>query len=893
MSVSLNGAVAYSLISNFSLIGLDGLGLAAVTSENTQLQALIQQIDEVLDKTNPRLPWVTSSDAIQQRQVLEQTRSYLRSLQQAAETNSIDETGLISQDLNQDNADINATIEAFDEYSLESEDEFNELSAIAASPVEVSPNNTVADRVDDDTANQTDTESTNQTHHPVDNPAEVQAQQILQAVLQEMSYLRANLLQPLRSDVEALRLQREVLTQEIQQLEQQRQQYGWSSQYSQHLQEFLQAAMAQMQANLTEQVAQVVATLSSQAPNPLQLQGSSAMLSPVERLEQLQRIQAQSDQLMSRLDTTLRLVFESLQTHVHSYGDSLEEGLSRMHDMGQQGEAVFGAFVTRLAQLLGREASAFLQAPTETEWSHDRPSLPTPDNIAPPESLNAGSAADPNTQLHQLLEGLQSLDTSAFQTTVVGEPIPFAGESMQPPELSFDRLPNQTTYTDNTDTTSTDTTDLEIDALDRTLSQIDLSAISSIEAFEMQETSLMNQEQTGFLPSLIDEVEPILTQTGDEHENASTNRDTKDEETSESCLSSHLATNYTTDHVSDRALELLSQAASDSSSFLKADKNLEADIVVPSDANTNTTVFNELNLSSWSITPESTASDVAQPGESWLLRSRKLLPEMPSLSQSVEQETEDEEETEDKREEIDPEPNIRQTRIEQALTDLENDEWRELSSKPICTEMSNEPSNADAGTSIETIALLTDLIPIAENRFEEHRFATNLEQSVADALLESTIEDLFAAIDTEPIDQSSRILHIEDSKFSQKGLLDYSESMSRDNHLRPIDASDLFINAFTLDGLDSLFEGIPSMDADETSPISVNQTDKSELDAVNPQPISEAIDRAESDQAEPDQAELENRVHLNQPTPKLGTIADLTRDLLQNNTDDQPDVSSY
>ncbi|PSB55654.1 hypothetical protein C7B61_21140, partial [filamentous cyanobacterium CCP1] len=40
-----------------------------VTSETPQIQTLIHQIDEVLSRTSPRLPWVMSSDAAQQRQV--------------------------------------------------------------------------------------------------------------------------------------------------------------------------------------------------------------------------------------------------------------------------------------------------------------------------------------------------------------------------------------------------------------------------------------------------------------------------------------------------------------------------------------------------------------------------------------------------------------------------------------------------------------------------------------------------------------------------------------------------------------------------------------------------------------------------------------------------------
>ncbi|GAB4385642.1 MAG: hypothetical protein Kow00121_50810 [Elainellaceae cyanobacterium] len=387
-----------------------------MTSENSQIQTLIRQIDEVLSKTNPRLPWVMSNDAVQQRQVLEQTRNYLlESLQQSK------------------------TPEAPPTMPLASEQSSQSVAAV-----------------------------------------ELSAQQALQAVVQEMNLLRTNMLQPLRSDMEVLRLQREALLQEVRQLEMQRQQYQMSQQNSQYITEFLQAAMAQMQENLSGQMAQMLATLSAQ-PNSQRLEGTSAQralgasggsLGPVERLEQLQMVQAQSDQLLMRLDTTLRVVFESLQRNLQSYGDSLEEGLGRMHDMGQQGEAVFGAFVTRLAQILGREASSFLQTPvTDASWVADRPSLPSQE-----------AAEQPDAQISRLLEELNALDQSAVSQPAAGEPVPF-NLSQLPPELApEEELEN-------------------LEQLDRELSQLDLSAIPG-DLQVIHEEELLDDDQVFPFPPL-------------------------------------------------------------------------------------------------------------------------------------------------------------------------------------------------------------------------------------------------------------------------------------------------------------------------------------------------------------------------------------------------------
>lgn len=305
---------------------------STVNSQNAQIQALINGINEVLAKNSPRLPWVMSNDAMQQRQVLEQARQYLTSLQQQLEQEQMGSPGSLS---------------------LQSTQSIAGASGAGGQP-----------------------------------PAE-SAQQVLQAVLQEMNYWRVNMLQPLRSEVDLLQRQRDMLTQEIRQLETQRQQslaqglsQGATGQ-NQQLIEFLQAAMGQMQANLSSQVTQMIADLPQQSALPAADRSGEttrlAALSPAERLAQMQQTQAQSDQLMLKLDSTLQIIFESLNRNVQTYQDSLEQGLNRMHNLGQQGEAMFALLVNRLAQQLGREASTFLQT-SEAGNSPAAGNSPSPDS---------------------------------------------------------------------------------------------------------------------------------------------------------------------------------------------------------------------------------------------------------------------------------------------------------------------------------------------------------------------------------------------------------------------------------------------------------------------------------------------------------------------------------
>jgi hypothetical protein len=312
-----------------------------VTFHKDQIQALINEIDSVLDKPSPRLLSAMAGGNDQQRLVLEQTRSYLSSLQR----------------------DLAAT----------------ESPGLAASAMIPFPEQASAES----------------------------AQQVLQAVLQEMSYLRTNFMQPLRQDVEGLQQQREALVQEIRQLETQRQQYALPQQtinQQQLINEFLQSLMGRLQENLTGQVAQMLTGLEAQTlqerslmagsleagatPTDLQYQ---SVLTPRQRLEQIQMLQSQSDQLLLKLDSTLGVIFESLQSNIQSYQESLTQGLDKMHSLGQQGEAMFAALVNRLAQQLGREASTYLQSSIQTTDWEAANSLPQPSTYIPPQATSGTS----------------------------------------------------------------------------------------------------------------------------------------------------------------------------------------------------------------------------------------------------------------------------------------------------------------------------------------------------------------------------------------------------------------------------------------------------------------------------------------------------------------------
>lgn len=308
-----------------------------MNSQKAQIQALIGEIDEVLSKPSPRLPWVASMATTQQRGVLERVRSFLVSLEQTWTPSSL---------------------------SLQSSGE-----SLPSQPLFVSPSQP-------------------------DGVSEMVSQQILQTVMAEMEYLRSQLTGSIHGDLEALRQEQQALLAEVKQLEARRQYHQSLAQQQSNQQqvitEFLQSLMNRLESHLTTNVSESLANLESRVLNGVLLAGTSApelppgeseglsgltplspgelpLMTPTQRLEQMRLVQSQCDRLLMTLDTNLSVVFEALQRNIKGYQESLSQGLDRMHNLGQQGEGMFAALVNHLAQELGREASSYIHVVPEVD----------------------------------------------------------------------------------------------------------------------------------------------------------------------------------------------------------------------------------------------------------------------------------------------------------------------------------------------------------------------------------------------------------------------------------------------------------------------------------------------------------------------------------------------
>jgi hypothetical protein len=260
---------------------------------------------------------------------------------------------------------------------------------------------------------------------PNRSAAEVTAQQMLASVVQEMGHLRSSLMQPLQAELENLRQQRALLTEELRQLELQRSGGGMLSTQSQGMSDLLQSFLVRLQETLPQQIAAAVRasemqTLSAPAGST-QAESASMGQSPVA---------LQSDQMLINFDATLRIVFDALQRDIQAYQESLSQGLDRMHTLGQQSEVMFSALISHLAQQLGREAS-YLHAAQRSE-------LGTPESVSEPVLTRPPAPPPPidNRSLTPPAQPLPSGQVAPFPTERVTFPYP--GVELSPPSRSGD-----------------------------------------------------------------------------------------------------------------------------------------------------------------------------------------------------------------------------------------------------------------------------------------------------------------------------------------------------------------------------------------------------------------------------------------------------------------------
>ncbi|MEG4036616.1 hypothetical protein Q5691_11945 [Microcoleus sp. w1-18aA5] len=365
-----------------------------MNSQKYKIQALIAEIDEVLSKPAPRLPWTGSLDTVHQRQLLERVRAYL-----------------VSSD--------------------------SKLTAPKApTRPNVRPQPVPVPKV------------------PLPAPGPSAAEQIMLAVTGEISNLRSNLTGPLQEDIEALRQEQQALIQEIKQLEAKRQQQQSLAQQQANQQqiiaEFLQVLTGRLEETLASDFSQILSSLENQllqsisAPYSLgsapdeqsaidvtlnrQTSEEHPLLTPGQRLEQMQLFQSHADSLLMSLDSRMAIVFEALQANLQSYQASLRQELENMYGLSQQSEAMFAALVNHLAAQLGREASSYVQQPIDLANNLETVT-PTAADQSPVAPAPSNTAIEHSAAESQPGDSVQEIRTGEFGEQ---DRFPYAGTEISP-----------------------------------------------------------------------------------------------------------------------------------------------------------------------------------------------------------------------------------------------------------------------------------------------------------------------------------------------------------------------------------------------------------------------------------------------------------------------------
>jgi hypothetical protein len=300
-----------------------------VTAPKEQLQVLISEIDGVLQKTAPSLPWRMSGDASQQRKVLERVRNHLVALHKQMVAEARDRADVIHADLM-----------TYDIYyqPTSGQSSLGQPSVVQPpAPAQLPPA----------------------------PPAPPAPQPMVHLLRQEIVQLQATLVQPLQAELSTLRQQRETLQAEVRQLEMQLEMQRQNALLQQQtnfqytllqqqanlqptLHDFLQTWLGRLQDSLSQQISQQI----SQSLQGLAPLARAAETSPTHLADR----QPASELQLAHLDTSLRLVFESLQRDVQAYQNSLAQGLNRLYGLGQESEEMVKALLRQMSEQIGPQA---------------------------------------------------------------------------------------------------------------------------------------------------------------------------------------------------------------------------------------------------------------------------------------------------------------------------------------------------------------------------------------------------------------------------------------------------------------------------------------------------------------------------------------------------------
>lgn len=263
-------------------------------------------------------------------------------------------------------------------------------------------------------------------------------QELLRSMTHDLKTLQQDLVAQLHQDIRRLQAEKSRLINDIEKLQNQQQtlqsqhevtlsrqqlaqQQAWAKQLALALANHLHTALMQ---RLSQTISTQQMPRSDDMP---QIAGST----PVDP-ENTYRV-------LASIDETINHALSSLRHDLNSYQSALSQQISRMHDLGQQGEAILDVLVSRISQQLQAEAlkSRSDRSPSDSNPSRSAAvvSPPSP-KITPPDAITAPpSAPKPSTFVTPPLVPAAPAETYGTETNYSPEPTP---PEAAPPQESTD-----------------------------------------------------------------------------------------------------------------------------------------------------------------------------------------------------------------------------------------------------------------------------------------------------------------------------------------------------------------------------------------------------------------------------------------------------------------------
>jgi drug/metabolite transporter (DMT)-like permease len=234
------------------------------------------------------------------------------------------------------------------------------------------------------------------------------AEALLRSMTQDIENLRQNLVVQLSQDIERLQREKSHLIEDIDKLQDQRQQQVIQQQKL--IQQIGPALVNQLQELLSQQLNQL------QDSSRVEDGGSGCPQSST-----TSEYNKNAHRLIASLDSTLRTTFKTLQQDLSSYQSSLSQQLGQMYSLEQQGEAILETLVNRLKEKIQTESAAIQNAPLAPPATPTHPPVVRRDTNGYSQDNYSSSVSYPSRQ-------------SAPAMPLVAEPEPSPAIPQAPPQ---------------------------------------------------------------------------------------------------------------------------------------------------------------------------------------------------------------------------------------------------------------------------------------------------------------------------------------------------------------------------------------------------------------------------------------------------------------------------